>query len=90
MIQCPVGESRTSADCPVDDVVISGDWKGDRPVESPDARVFVAGGNSVRPDREASKLTGRSEMAETGSESGSLEGAPAESGAEAWRPKPEA
>ena len=55
------GASPVGGRCPDATVVISGNVKGDRHVESPDVKVSGAGDNPVRSAKEASKSTGRSE-----------------------------
>ena len=57
----PAGASPAGGGCPDATVVISGNVKGDRHVESPDVNVSGAGENPVRSAKEASNLTGRSE-----------------------------
>ena len=57
----PAGANPAGGECPDATVVISGNVKGDRYVESPDVDVSGAGENPVRSAKEASNLTGRSE-----------------------------
>jgi hypothetical protein len=59
----PAGESPAGGTCPVAAVVIPGDGKSDRPVESPEVKASVGWARcSVGSAREASNPTGRSEM----------------------------
>jgi len=58
----PAGESPAGGTCSVATVVISSDWKGDRPVESLEVKATVGWEKCpVRSARVASNLAGRSE-----------------------------